>query len=103
LRGSSFVYNVRDVYPDIAIANGGVRNRFLLALLKWANDFAYANADLIIVLGEECRSDEWSVCPPQGRGARQKLAEGNKLPECGTESAAGTLERNAGREDATSR
>jgi colanic acid biosynthesis glycosyl transferase WcaI len=47
------VYNVRDVYPDIAISNGGVKNRFLLNLLTWTNNLAYAHADLIIVLGND--------------------------------------------------
>jgi colanic acid biosynthesis glycosyl transferase WcaI len=51
----SFVYNVRDLYPDVAQANGGVKNRFLLGLLKWANDYAYAGADSVIVLGEDMR------------------------------------------------
>jgi colanic acid biosynthesis glycosyl transferase WcaI len=50
-----FVYNVRDLYPDIAIANGGVKNRFLLGLLDHANRLAYARADRIAVLGEDMR------------------------------------------------
>ncbi len=51
----SFVYNVRDLYPDVAEANGGVKSRFLLGLLKRANDFAYSRADLVIVLGHDMR------------------------------------------------
>jgi colanic acid biosynthesis glycosyl transferase WcaI len=51
----SFVYNVRDLYPDVAEANGGIKSKFLLGLLKWANDFAYAGADTVIVLGEDMR------------------------------------------------
>jgi glycosyltransferase involved in cell wall biosynthesis len=51
----AFVYNVRDLYPDVAEANGGVTNPLLLRLLKWANDIAYARADLVIVLGEDMR------------------------------------------------
>jgi hypothetical protein len=53
--GCRLVYNVRDVYPDIAIANGGIKSRFLLGLLSWANNFAYAHADLLVVLGEDMR------------------------------------------------
>jgi glycosyltransferase involved in cell wall biosynthesis len=54
-RCCSFVYNIRDLYPDVAIANGGIKSRFLLGLLKWANDVAYAAADQVIVLGEDMR------------------------------------------------
>jgi len=43
------------LYPDVAQANGGIKSRFLLGLLKWANDFAYAGADSVIVLGEDMR------------------------------------------------
>jgi len=46
---------VRDLYPDIAIATDGVRNRFLLGLLKYANGLAYEAADKIAVLGEDMR------------------------------------------------
>jgi glycosyltransferase involved in cell wall biosynthesis len=51
--GCRFVYNVRDLYPDIAHANGGVRNRFLLELLSRANEIAYRQADRIAVLGND--------------------------------------------------
>jgi len=47
------VYNVRDLYPDIAVATGGVKSRSLLALLEHANRVAYAVSDLIIVLGQD--------------------------------------------------
>jgi len=49
------VYNVRDLYPDIAIANGALKNRFLLGLLERANRFSYRSADCVIVLGEDMR------------------------------------------------
>jgi colanic acid biosynthesis glycosyl transferase WcaI len=53
--GCRLVYNVRDLYPDIAIATGGVRNRFLLGLLGYANGLAYEAADKVAVLGEDMR------------------------------------------------
>jgi glycosyltransferase involved in cell wall biosynthesis len=49
------VYNVRDLYPDIAIANGALKSRFLLGLLERANRFSYRSADCVIVLGEDMR------------------------------------------------
>jgi colanic acid biosynthesis glycosyl transferase WcaI len=49
------VYNVRDLYPDIAIANGALKSRFLLGLLERANRLSYRSADCVIVLGEDMR------------------------------------------------
>jgi len=47
------VYNVQDLYPDIAEVTGGVRNPLLLGLLRRANDYAYERADLIVTLGDD--------------------------------------------------
>ncbi len=49
------VYNVRDLYPDIAIANGALKSRMLLGLLERANRLSYRDADCVIVLGEDMR------------------------------------------------
>jgi len=47
------VYNVRDLYPDIAEVTGGVRSPFLLELLRRGNDYAHERADLIVTLGHD--------------------------------------------------
>jgi len=49
------VYNVRDLYPDIAYANGALRSRVLLKLLDHANRLAYASADRVITVGHDMR------------------------------------------------
>jgi len=51
--GCRLVYNVRDLYPDIAEVNGGVRSPFLLDLLRRGNNYAYERADLIVTLGHD--------------------------------------------------
>ncbi|MGO8804330.1 glycosyltransferase family 4 protein [Candidatus Binatus sp.] len=51
--GCRLIYNVRDLYPDIAEATGGVRNPLLLGLLRHANDYAYKRSDLIVTLGHD--------------------------------------------------
>jgi len=51
--GCRLVYNVRDLYPDIAEVTGGVRSPFLLELLRRGNDYAYERADLIVTLGRD--------------------------------------------------
>lgn len=48
-----FVYNVRDLYPDIAYANGGLKNPQLLKLLNVSNAVAYRDADRIILVGHD--------------------------------------------------
>jgi glycosyltransferase involved in cell wall biosynthesis len=51
--GCGFVYNVRDLYPDIARVTGGVKNRALLRLLEVSNKMAYESADSIVALGND--------------------------------------------------
>ena len=47
------VYNVRDLYPDVAEANGGLKSRPLLAVLRHANAYAFRHADLVVTLGND--------------------------------------------------
>jgi colanic acid biosynthesis glycosyl transferase WcaI len=47
------VYSVQDLFPDIAIANGHLRSRFLLDLLKRGNGIAFKHADRILALGHD--------------------------------------------------
>jgi len=51
--GCRLVYNVRDLYPDVAMATGGLKSRPLLALLEHANRIAYKRSDLVITLGRD--------------------------------------------------
>jgi putative colanic acid biosynthesis glycosyltransferase WcaI len=53
--GCPLAYNVRDLYPDIAQINGGLRNRRLLEFLDYANRRAFAAADGVIALGNDMR------------------------------------------------
>jgi colanic acid biosynthesis glycosyl transferase WcaI len=53
LKVCRFVYYCQDVYPDIAEATGGLRNRRLIAFLRRCNNFAYQHADAIVVLGSD--------------------------------------------------
>jgi glycosyltransferase involved in cell wall biosynthesis len=47
------VYNVRDLYPDIAQANGAITNPAVLNFLERANKIAYEAADLVLTLGDD--------------------------------------------------
>ena len=53
LQRCRFVYYCQDVFPDIAQATGGLKNRPLLWGLDQANNFAYRRADTIVVLAND--------------------------------------------------
>lgn len=55
LKGAPFVYNVQEIYPDIAINLGAVRNRHLIALLKGLERFVYRRAAGITVIAPRMR------------------------------------------------
>ena len=45
-----FVYNVQEIYPDIAIKMGAVRNRYAIRALLWLERFVYARAAAITLI-----------------------------------------------------
>lgn len=49
------VVYVQDLYPDVAIAMGKVRNRYLAQVLKSVIYFAYRRADLVFTVSEDMR------------------------------------------------
>jgi colanic acid biosynthesis glycosyl transferase WcaI len=50
-----FVYNVQELYPDIAIALGAIKNRRIISVLLALERFVYARARMITVIGEGMR------------------------------------------------
>ena len=55
LRRAPFIYNVQEIYPDIAINLGAVRNPTLIALLKRLERFVYRRAAAITVIAARMR------------------------------------------------
>jgi len=51
--GCKLIYYCQDIYPDIAMATGDIKSRFLLGMLERANRAAYAASDRVIVLGRD--------------------------------------------------
>ena len=45
-----FVYNVQEIYPDIAIKMGAVRNPHAIRVLRWLERFVYARAAAITLI-----------------------------------------------------
>jgi colanic acid biosynthesis glycosyl transferase WcaI len=55
LRGARFVYNVQEVYPDIAVSLGVLRNKFIIRMLELLERFIYRRADVVVVISERFR------------------------------------------------
>src|SRR5207237_8752566 len=55
LRRLPFVYNVRDLYPDMALAAGLLRPGPLAAAWERLHQWALRRADRVVVLGEDMR------------------------------------------------
>ena len=52
-----FVYNVQEVYPDVAVALGAIGNRSIIRFLKWLERWVYARARFVTVIGARMRSN----------------------------------------------
>jgi glycosyltransferase involved in cell wall biosynthesis len=53
--GRPFVYNIRDLHPDMAVASGVVRSNALTRLWDAIHRWTLRQADWVIVLGEDMR------------------------------------------------
>jgi glycosyltransferase involved in cell wall biosynthesis len=49
LKGARFLFEVRDLWPQFAIAVGVLRSRWLIRLSEWLERFLYRSADCIMV------------------------------------------------------
>jgi colanic acid biosynthesis glycosyl transferase WcaI len=56
-RGASLVFNVQDVYPDVAVELGVLREGNLLRATRGLERFCYERADAVTVLSEELRDN----------------------------------------------
>jgi len=52
MKGLRFVFNVQDLYPDVAISTGVIRNRLLIRILKIIELFVYRGAERVAVISE---------------------------------------------------
>ena len=56
-RGGAFVFNVQDVYPDVAVELGVLREGKLLRATRRLERFCYERADAVTVLSEELQDN----------------------------------------------
>lgn len=52
---AKFIYSCKDIYPDVGIVTGKLKNPILNFLLKHINQFSYKMADKIVCLGEDMK------------------------------------------------
>lgn len=52
-RGVPFVFNIQDVFPDVAIETGTISSPRVIKTAKAMEKFVYDNADVVTVLSEE--------------------------------------------------
>jgi colanic acid biosynthesis glycosyl transferase WcaI len=57
MRRAPFVYNVQEIFPDVAIRLGVLRNHSLVRLLYWLERFTYRRARRVVVISEWFRRD----------------------------------------------
>ncbi len=57
LRRAPIVFNVQDVFPDVAVEVGAISNQGVIRLLEGLERFVYRRADAVTVLSEDLRSN----------------------------------------------
>jgi colanic acid biosynthesis glycosyl transferase WcaI len=56
-RHARFVFNIQDVYPDVAVELGVLRNRRLIAAAHRLERFCYERADAVTVLSDDLKDN----------------------------------------------
>ena len=69
-RGAPFVFNVQDVFPDVAIGLGVIENPALVAAARRLERWCYARADAVTVLSDDLRDN---VALKTGRPEKVKV------------------------------
>ena len=54
-RGRPFVFNIQDVFPDVAVELGAITNRRVIAAASALERWSYRRADAVTVLSEDLR------------------------------------------------
>jgi colanic acid biosynthesis glycosyl transferase WcaI len=66
-----FVFNIQDVFPDVAVELGMLRNPRVIAAASWLERFTYRRADAVTVLSEDLADNvRAKVVGRRGRRAR---------------------------------
>jgi len=67
IRRIPFAYNVQEIYPDIAIDLGLLRNPFLIRVARWIETFVYHRARVLVTISERFRARIVAKGIPSGK------------------------------------
>jgi colanic acid biosynthesis glycosyl transferase WcaI len=52
-----FVFNIQDVFPDVAVELGAITNRTVIRVAEWLERWTYRHADAVTVLSDDLRDN----------------------------------------------
>jgi colanic acid biosynthesis glycosyl transferase WcaI len=55
--GVPFVFNIQDVFPDVAVEVGAIRSPRVIAAARWLERFLYRRSDAVTVLSDDLREN----------------------------------------------
>lgn len=68
LRRAPFVFNIQDVFPDVAVELGLLTNRHVIRAARTVERFTYRQADAVTVLSDDLRDNVVAkIAAPRGR------------------------------------
>ena len=66
LRRAPFVFNIQDVFPDVAVSVGAISNQRVIHMFERLERFLYRRADAVTVLSEDLRGNvESKIAKPR--------------------------------------
>jgi colanic acid biosynthesis glycosyl transferase WcaI len=75
-RRAPFVFNIQDVFPDVAVELGLLTDRRVIRAAAWAERATYGQADAVTVLSQDLRDNVVAkLARVRGRRARRTLVE----------------------------
>ncbi len=66
-RRGPLVFNIQDVFPDVAVELGAITNERVISLAKWLERFSYERADAVTVLSQDLRDNLTAKVGPAHR------------------------------------
>jgi colanic acid biosynthesis glycosyl transferase WcaI len=57
VRGAPFVFNIQDVFPDVAVELGVIANPTIIGVASWLERFTYLRSDAVTVLSDDLRDN----------------------------------------------
>jgi colanic acid biosynthesis glycosyl transferase WcaI len=72
-RRAPFVFNIQDVFPDVAVEVGVLKNRAVIEAATWVERVSYQAADAVTVLSEDLRDNLVAKLHGRRRGSPDKV------------------------------